>query len=258
MKKATAWILSAAVLVTLAALPGYGQKAQSAPVNKEAQDVLNKMLDAMGGRKILEAIKDTTIKGTVEISDPYPIKAPITMYQKEPNMMRLDIFISIPEANVEMTMTQAYDGEKGWMINPQTMATEEMPDFLTKEFSRQALGNDAFLNPQKLGITYALKPKATIEGKDYIVLEMTLTDGHKNTFFLDPATYLTYKQQTKSVDQSGAEVDSETFLSNYQKVGGTMVAYSMRVLHNGTEAQKVTLEGVTYNSNLEDAFFKMK
>ena len=53
-------------------------------------------------------------------------------------------------------------------------------------------------------------------------------------------------------------MDQETFLSNYQKVGGTTVAFSMRVLNNGIEAQKVTLAGVTYNSKLDDAFFLMK
>jgi hypothetical protein len=245
MKKATAWILGAAVLTTLAALPGYGQTAQ---------DVLNKMIDAIGGRKTLEAIKDTTITGTVEITSPMPITAPITIYQKEPDKVRMDIDIS----ELGITITQAYDGQKAWSTNPQTGAAEQLPDFMTKEFSRQALGNQAFLNPQKLGITYALKPKAAIEGKDYIVLEQTLSDGYKNTFFLDPNTYLPFKQQGKSIDQTGGEVDQETFLSNYQKVGGTMVAFSMRVLQNGTEAQKVTLAGVTYNTKLDDALFLMK
>ena len=85
MKKATTWILSAVVLMTLAALPGYGQTAQ---------DVLSKMIDAMGGRKALEAIKDTTTTGTVEITSPYPITAPITIYQKEPDKVRMDIDIA--------------------------------------------------------------------------------------------------------------------------------------------------------------------
>jgi outer membrane lipoprotein-sorting protein len=245
MKKTTAWILGAAVMMTLAALPGYGQTAQ---------DVLNKMIDAMGGRKALEAIKDTTITGTLEVTSPMALTAPITIYQKEPDKFRLDIDIS----EYGMTITQAFDGQKAWSTNPQTGAAEEMPDFMTKEFSRQALGNQAFLAPQKLGITYALKPKAKIDDKDYIVLEQTLSDGHKTTFFLDPATYLPYKQQAKSIDQTGGEVDQETFLSNYQKVGGTTVAFSMRVLNNGTEAQKVTISGVTFNSKLEDTLFLMK
>lgn len=245
LKKATTWILSAAVLMTLAALPGYGQSAQ---------EVLNKMIDAMGGKKALEAIKDTTITGTLEITNPMPITAPITIYQKEPDKFRADIDI----AELGITITQAFDGQKAWSTNPQTGAAEELPDFLTKEFSRQALGNQAFLNPQKLGITYALKPKAKVEDKDCIVLEQTLSDGHKTTFFLDPATYLPYMEQAKSIDQTGGEVDAETFLSNYQKVGGTTVPFSMRILHDGIEAQKVTLTGITYNSKLEDTLFLMK
>ncbi|OGD13263.1 MAG: hypothetical protein A2V76_10740 [Candidatus Aminicenantes bacterium RBG_16_63_14] len=253
MKRTTAWILGAALLVTLAALPVHGQKAQSAPGNKEAMDVLNKMIEASGGRKVLESIKDTTISGTVDITQ-FGITAPITLYQKEPNKMRLDITI----AEAGMTITQAFDGQKGWYTNPQAGTIEEMPDFMAKEIGRQAMGNQAILDPQKAGVTYALKPKAAIEGRDYIVLEQTLADGHKTTLFLDPETYLPYKTQTRSIDQTGAEVDAETYSSNYQKVGGTMVAHSMRVLHNGSEAQRITITAVTYNTNLDDAFFVLK
>jgi outer membrane lipoprotein-sorting protein len=245
MKKATAWILSVAVLMTLAALPGYGQTAQ---------DVLNKMIDAMGGKKALEAIKDTTITGTVELVQAN-MSAPITIYQKEPNKIRVDVEI----AAAGMSFIQAYDGQKGWGTNFQTMATEEMSDDMSKNISHQALGNDSLLNPQKLGITFALKPKEKIEDKDYIVLEQTLADGHKIIMFIDPATYLPYKSVTKSLDpMSGGEVESESFLSDYQKVGGLMVAYSTRVMSNGAEVQRLTITGVTFNTNLDDALFIMK
>jgi len=254
MKKATVCILGAALLVALASLPGYGQKAQNSPGNKEALAVLNKMIEAMGGRKSLESIKDTTISGTAEITQ-FGISAPVTIYQKEPDKIRMDI--TIAEAN--MTITQAFDGQKGWWTNPQSGGiTEEMPDFLTKIIAREAVSSQAMLNPQKAGVTYALKPKATIEGKDYVVLEQTLADGHKNTFFLDPETYLPYKVETKSIDETGGEADAETYSSNYQKVGGIMVAHSMRVLLNGSESRRITLTSVTYNTNLDDALFKLK
>ena len=48
------------------------------------------------------------------------------------------------------------------------------------------------------------------------------------------------------------------FAEDYRKVGGTMVAHAMRVLHNGAEAQRITITSVAYNSNLEDAFFILK
>jgi outer membrane lipoprotein-sorting protein len=253
MKKTFAGVLGAALLTTLVALPGYGQQAPTASSTKEALGVLNKMIDSMGGRKALEAVKDTTISASAEISQ-YGITVPVTVYQKEPNKMRMDI--TIAEAN--MTITQAFDGQKGWYTNPQTGTIEEMPDTMAKDFARQAMGNQALLDPQKAGVSYALKPKAAIEGKDYIVLEQTLADGHKTTFFLNPETFLPYKTQTRTLDMQGAEVDSETYSTNYQKVGGLMVAYAMRVLQNGSEAQRMTITAVTFNTNLADAFFVLK
>jgi hypothetical protein len=246
-------ILGAVLLATLAALAGYARQAPAAAVNKEALAVVDKMIAAMGGRKALESIKDTTISGTAEIVQ-FGITAPVTIYQKEPNKMRVDI--TIAEAN--MTIIQAFDGLKGWYTNPQSGSTEEMPDYMAKEFARQAGQNQAVLFPQKNNVAFALKPKAAIEGKDYLVLEQTAADGHKTTIFLDPATYLPYRTAERTLDQNGAEVDSETYSTNYQKVGGTLVPYSIRVVQNGADAQKMTITAVTYNTNLDDAFFTLK
>lgn len=253
MKRMRVAILAGILLTILAAVAVSAQQAPAAAVNKEALAVVDKLIAAMGGRKVLESIKDTTISGTAEIVQ-FGITVPITLYQKEPNKMRMDI--TIAEAN--MTIIQAFDGQKGWYTNPQSGATEEMPDFMAKEMARQAGENQALLYPQKANVTYALKPKAAIEGKDYIVLERTQADGHKTTLYLDPDTYLPYKTEMRTLDQNGAEVDSTTYSTNYQKVGGTMVPYAVRVVQNGADAQRMTITAVTYNTNLDDAFFTLK
>jgi hypothetical protein len=256
MRRTIRLAVAAALLISLAALPAFAAQAPApAASGKEALDVLGKMIEAMGGRKVLESIKDTTISGNLEINQAgATLTATITIYQKEPNKMRLDITI----AEYNMSITQAYDGQKGWFTNPQTGMTEEMPDFMAKEFARQALGSQTMLDPKKAGVAYAMKPKAAIEGKDYIVLEQTLPDGHKVTLYIDPATYLPYKTQTLALDETGAEVEAESFTTDYRKVGGTMVPHFNRVFHNGTEAQKITITSYTYNSNLDDAFFVLK
>ncbi len=159
MKRATAWIVTAVLFVTLAALPSPAGQSPAAS-GKEALDVLAKMVEALGGRKVLEAIKDTTITGQLEVNTAgMTLTAPLTMYQKEPNKMRLDITI----AEYNMSITQAFDGQKGWYTNPQTGSTEEMPDFMAKEFARQAAGTQTILDPKKAGVVYALKPKAAID-----------------------------------------------------------------------------------------------
>jgi len=253
MKMTRMAVVGLVLAACLATLPIRPEQTAAAASSKEAMAAVDKMIGAMGGRKVLESIKDTTISGTVEIV-PYGITSPITVYQKEPDKLRADITI----AQADMTIIQAFDGRKGWMTDPQTGSTVEMPDFMAKDLARQASGNQFLLFPKKYGVTYALKPKATLEGKDYIVIEQTLADGHKTTFYLDPETYLPYKTQTRSLDINGAEVDSETYATDYREVGGTMVPYAARTVQNGSDAQRMTVASVTYNTNPDDAFFTLK
>lgn len=252
MKNARVPIALIVLASSFLALPLQARQA-AATGSKEALSVVDKLVNALGGRKALEAVKDMTLSGSAEIVQ-FGLTVPVTIYQKEPDKLRIDI--TITEAG--MTIIRAFDGQNGWMTNPQNGTTEAMPDFMTKEMSRQAAQNQALLDPRKAKVSYALKPKAVIEGKEYIVLEQTLADGHKTTFFLDPATSLPYKTQARTLDQNGAEVDSESYTTNYQKVGGLMVPYAVRVVQNGADAQRMTITAVSFNTNIDDAFFALK
>jgi len=209
------------------------------------------MIDAQGGRKTLEAIKDTTIQGSMEMIQ-YGMKGTMTMYQKEPNRMRMDMEI------MGMTISQGYDGEKAWMVNPQTGAVEELPERAAQETKKQALGNDSILNPEKYGIKYEAKGKEKIQDKDYFVLEQSFEDGTKATIYLDPQTYLVYKTKMKSFDfQTGAEVMVDTLFEDYQKLEGITAAHAMTIMHDGAEFLKMTFSKIAYNTNLDEAKFKM-
>lgn len=217
---------------------------------QSAQDVLERMIGALGGRKALEKIKDTTATGTVELAT-FGVNGSLTQYFKEPDKLRMEIEV------MGMVITQVFDGQKAWFTNPQTGGVEEMPESMTKDFARQAMGNESLLNPKKHDITYTLKPRETVEGKEYVVLEQKLADGHITTFYLDPETWLIYKQRTRTINQAGAEVEAESYFSDYRKVGDTMAAHSIRVLQDGAEYVVITISNITYNTGLEDSFFTL-
>jgi outer membrane lipoprotein-sorting protein len=209
------------------------------------------MIEAQGGRKVLESLKDTTITGTMELVQ-QGMNATMTMYQKEPNLMRMDLEI------MGMVITQAYDGQKGWFLNPQTGTAQEMDENMNKEFKRQALGNDSILNPAKYGIIYAFKGKEKIGDKEYLALEQTMSDGHKSTLYIDPDTHLTVRARTTALSQTGGgEVQSETIFGDFRKEGDAMVAHSMTILQDGAEFARMTMSKVTFNSGLEDSLFQM-
>lgn len=240
MKKIVSLSLLGVFLFGLMASQGFGQKAT---------DILEKFIEASGGRKRLASVKDTTMIGTLDIVS-MGMSGTLTMYQKEPNMMRMDMEV------MGMVITQAYDGEVAWWINPQTGATEEMPADQADDIMRQAYGTDILLNPDKHGVTYTLKESENIEGKDYFVLLQTFPDGFTQTLYIDSKTYLPYKT-VAAVSQMGVEAESETYLSDWRKVDGMMVSFSARILYDGEEAMTMTFSEVKYNTGLEDSFFKM-
>jgi outer membrane lipoprotein-sorting protein len=241
MKKIFSLCLLIVFIFGVTASPGVGQKAM---------DVLEKMIDAEGGRKVLGSIKDTTMTGTLEIAMA-GMSGSLTMSLKEPNMMRMDMEM------MGMVFTQAYDGEVAWGTNPQTGANEEMSSEQAEGFKRQAYGNDILLNPDKHGITYTLKESENIEGKDYYVLVQTFPDGFQMTMYIDSKTYLPYKA-VSTINQMGVESEAESFLSDWRKVEGTMIPFMLKVLYDGEEAVTMIFTEVKYNSGIEDSFFKME
>ncbi len=223
--------------------------AVSAPC-QTTEEVVEKMIQAQGGRDALAKIKDSTFTGTIEMIQ-MGISGAASMYQKEPNMMRIDAEV------MGMTFTQAYDGETAWTTNPQTGETAKMPEKETVYMKRQALGNDALLNPKKYGITYNYAGKEKIGEKEYLVLEQTYSDGYKSTIYLDPETYLVYKTKGLTLNQMSVEVEQESILSDYKEVEGMMIPHTITSYQDGEEFMTITLTGMNFNTGLEDSFFKM-
>ncbi len=240
MKKIVSLSLLSVFLFGLMASQGFGQKAT---------DIMEKYIEAAGGRKRLSSIKDTTMIGSLNVVMA-GMSGSMTWYQKEPNMMRWDMEV------MGMMVTQAFDGEVAWGTNPQTGATEEMPSDQADDFKRMAYGNDILLNPDKHGVTYTLKDSETIEGKDYFVLVQTFSDGFSQTLYIDSKTYLPYKS-VATMTQMGVEAEAETFMSDWREVDGIMVSFSARIFYDGEEAVTMTFSEVKFNTGLEDSLFKM-
>ncbi len=224
--------------------------AQENKTDAKAAKILSKMIDAQGGKKRIQEIKDMVITGTVEITQ-MGLEGSITLYHKEPDMMRTDVEV------MGMIITQAYDGETAWMVNPQTGETEEMPEQLATEMKRESLGNDSLLNPEKYGIYYTYEGTETIDGVEHHVLKQHFSDGFEATLYINGETYLISKSKAMTLDATGVEVMVETYQSDYKEIDGTMVAHSIIAYREGEEYMVSTITDVQYNTGLEDSLFKM-
>ena len=220
--------------------------------SQDAKGILDKMIQATGGRTAMEAIQDTTFSGTMDMIQ-MGMSGIITFFHKEPNKLRTDIEV------MGLVITSAFDGELAWWVNPQTGMTEELPAEALVSAKNEALGfgNSWMLEPEKYGITLVDKGKETIEGKEYIVLEQVFESGDKSTYYIDPKTYLPYKLITTAY-QMGVEVEQETVMTDYKKVSGLMIAHSLTIYQGGEEFGSMIVEEIKYNSGIEDSVFEMK
>ena len=243
MKKVVYLILMM-VLVALVLLTSQGYPETS-------KTLLGKWIKAQGGQDKLGKVKDSVVTGNFELI-PVQMSGAIKIYRIEPAKQRTDIEL------MGMTITQAFDGQTAWMINPQMGGVQEMPENFAKLMKRQAVGNDALLNPQKYGISYNFKGKKMVKDSTCLVLERVGKDGHTTTYYLDAKTYLPVKTKSTTLDQTGAEVAAESFLADYRKVDGIMVAHKISSTRGGTDYMKLIISEIKYNTGLQASFFEMK
>jgi outer membrane lipoprotein-sorting protein len=220
--------------------------------SQTADEVVKKMIEAQGGKKVLESIKDITWTGTLEVVA-QGIEGALTIYKKEPDKRRTDIDIAL----VGFVISQAYDGKTAWTTNQQTGDIEEMTEELAANARRQAMPVTAFLNLKKHGLSFALKEKEKIEEKEYIVLEQTYSDGFKTVLYVNPETYLTYKSVSTLPTQFGGEVEVENISTDYKKVNGWMTPHTVTSFQDGAEYMIVTITEVKINTGLEDSLFEI-
>ncbi len=218
--------------------------------SQDVKTIIDKIIDAQGGRKLLESIKDSTSIATMDLPS-MGMSGTGTMYNKEPNKMRLDLDI------MGMIITQACDGETAWEYNSQIGVSEPLTGNMESVFINSAYGNSAFLAPEKYGISYELKGNETINGKEYLLLERIYPDKYTIAIYIDPETFLIYKFKQESFDEMQMEVLEESVFSDYKKVDGVMTPFSITILHDGAEFAVLSVSDVQFNTGLDDSFFKM-
>lgn len=236
------FLLSLLSLFLLSLVTSYGFSS-----SQSAEAILKKMVEAQGGKEILEGVKDYTRSGSILVV-PLNANGTITTYWKAPNKRRTDFEI------LGSKISNIYDGKSAWNISPQA-GTQELPEKLASGVKRQAMGDDLIANPAKYGVKFTFIGKEKVKDNDCFVLEQTYPDGHKSTVYVDAKTYLTNKFKTKAYNQTGQEVEAETYFSDYKKVDGRMLAHSITIFQAGQEYLKIKLEKVSYNTGVDDSLF---
>ena len=212
-------------------------------------ELIKKSIDAQGGAEKLKAVKSLKVTGKIIQQG---IEIPITILQKRPNMVRVDVTFQ------GKTQTGAYDGETGWKTNPfqgspdpEKIAGDEL-----KELQEQSDMDGPLVDYKAKGHTVELVGKEDLEGTPVYKLKLTLKNGDVRNIYIDADNSLMLKMNAKR-KTPGGEMEADQFLGNYKKVNGIMTAFSLETKIGGQTVAQVVFDKVEMDVPIEDAMFKM-
>ena len=221
----------------------YGEKydpnVKKVPEGLTVEQVLNKYVEAIGGKENILKVKDKTIKMTGSMQG---MNITMTQSQKAPNKMYQLIDFGVGQQSM------IFDGEKGKitaMGQEQTMPAEQI--------ETMKLGSlYSMLEYAAKGIKTELAGMETINNKDAYRVKLTYPSGKKATSYYDVNTGFL----VRLLAEQGGVVQTVDF-DDYREVQGVKYPYKMSVgTPNG--ALDLITTSVEINTNLSDSLFEVK
>lgn len=213
---------------------------------QSVEDVVAKNLQAKGGAETLKALQTARITGRMASQG---VEAPMTTISKRPNKLRRETEMQGQKVVV------AYDGTTVWAIMPGGPARELTgpPADLTRE---GAEFDSVLLDYREKGHSVELVGTETETGTKLHHLKVTRKSGQVQHFYIDAETGLDAKM-VMTVEQGANKTEVVTEFSNYQKVDGLLVPFSIRQTANGALVAQLTIDKVEFNVPIDDALFSM-
>jgi zinc protease len=209
--------------------------------NIDPKDVIEKYLDAIGGRDALSKIEDRT---TIMRGTAMGQSLTIIVKQKAPNKMRQEVKAG------GMDQTIIFDGEKGIM----KAATKNI-EVSGKELEQLKTEStmELLLDPTSFGITLSYEGTEKIDSSDTYKIKMTLPSGIRWFTYFDAESGLKIKEQKEMQTQMGLIEQVITF-DNYTEVDG--IKYPFKLTQSfGPQSVEMTVSSVKVNKGLSDDLF---
>ena len=210
-----------------------------------ADEIVNKYVDAIGGKDKLEQIKTIKISNTIQAMGN---EGPSTTQILNGKAFRMDY-----EINGQKT-TQVYTDKGGWQINPFMGATTAQP--LPEEMYKQSKGQ-MFFSPL---YNYAARGnKIELLGKDgnSFKLKLTNVDSVETIAYVDATTYYLTKI-TRQTNFMGQSMELAISFSNFKKSDfGITVPYTTEINYGGQFAITSNINKIEFNTTIDPVVFEM-
>jgi predicted Zn-dependent peptidase len=223
----------------------YDPNLKKVPEGVTSEQVINKFIDAIGGKEKYLSVKDVTRKLTANIQG---MDLKVTIILKDPD--KLYQFIDAGAAFQQKTI---FDGVKG-----KSIAMGQDHDITGDMLETTKLQADlhAALDYAKAGIKTELTAVETINNSDAYKVILTLPSGIKITQYYDVKTGLMVRQVSPISTPQGTFNQTMDF-DDYRDLNGLKFAYKLTQTA-GPQTIELTTTSIELNTNPSDSLFEIK
>ena len=220
----------------------------------ELDQVIERNTKAMGGRAAIAAIKSVEID--LHIVDP-GFEVDGIYRAARPGRMRIDVM-----AGGKHVFTETFNGERGWEwpgkgdpVNASPQATAALRHGV--EFPGKLFGLHEL---RERGDQIRLAGRETVDGIEYFVLEVRLSDGYVTSLYIDPKTWLVTRRRDVrplhvDIDPTPTTIESRS--SDFRKMSGVMFPFASTDVDLGTGKvlESATVREVKVNPGFDQTIF---
>jgi hypothetical protein len=185
-----------------------------------AEEIVGKNVEARGGAAALASLRSLRRTGRFVLPG-RSLFISLSDVRERPGRVR-------QEATYQgLTQVQAWDGEKGWQIQPFEGRKDPalMSEDDAKPFRTAADLDGPLVNAKAKGHTVEYLGTEDVDGTLAHRLRVRLKWGGDLTVWIDPDTWMVIRDLQK-VTVRGAEQETETDYGDYERVGGVFVPMS--------------------------------
>jgi hypothetical protein len=238
-------------LLTAGALLAPLTNAQE-PKQMTVDQLVAKNAEAKGGSEALRALQSVKLTGKMLVNQG-KMEFGFASTKKRPGAVRNEYSLQ------GMTIVQAFDGNEGWKISPfqGRKDPEKMSADDTKSLIEDAEVDGPLIDWKEKGSQVEYLGTEDIDGTQAHKLKVTRKNGDVAYVYLDPDHFLEIRILSQRTEQ-GNQVEVETDLSDYEKVNGVFIPFSIESAPKGaSDKSKIIVEKAEANLPLDDTAFKM-
>lgn len=222
-RRALVW-LAGAVLLAWSAVPTLAQEDKL----PSAEKIMEKSIEAQGGRAAFEKLTSRVSKGSIEVSmGEQNQKGGVTAYAQAPNKRYVEMTFG------EQKVERGTDGDVFWELSPRGASIKEGEEreiqIRRSRFNSLLYWRENYEKVETIG-------KVDVDGRSCYEVELTPKVGARETVYFDRKTGLPVKMETSEQTPAG-NVAVESFQEDYREVDGVKLPFKT--------VQKIAVMGQT-------------